>query len=71
MLSWTGSDYDWVDAASGATGGGTDKVFVENDQAVTSNYTIVAAKNAMTAGPITINSGVSVTIETGGRWVVL
>jgi hypothetical protein len=31
----------------------------------------VATKNAMTAGPITVNAGVTVTIETGGRWVVL
>ena len=52
-------------------GGAADGIFYENDQAVASSYTIVAAKNAMTAGPITINNGVTVTIETGGRWVVL
>ena len=52
-------------------GGAADGVFYENEQAVASNYTIVATKNAMTAGPITINSGVTVTIETGARWVVL
>jgi len=52
-------------------GGAADGIFYENDQAVASSYTIVAAKNAMTAGPITINGGVTVTIETGGRWVVL
>ena len=55
----------------GATGGGSDEVFYENDQSVTANYTIVAAKNAMTTGPITVNAGVTVTIETGARWVVL
>ncbi len=54
-----------------AAGGAADGIFYENEQNVTSNYTIVATKNAMTAGPITIASGVSVTIETGGRWVVL
>jgi len=52
-------------------GGAADGVFYENDQAVAANYTIVATKNAMTAGPITVNSGVSVTIESGARWVVL
>ena len=52
-------------------GGAADGVFYENDQAVSSSYTITATKNAMTAGPITVNSGVSVTIETGARWVVL
>lgn len=56
----------------GSIGGGAeDGVFYENEQAVSSNYTIIATKNAMTAGPITINDGVTVTIETGGRWVVL
>lgn len=52
-------------------GGAADGIFYENDQAVAANYTIVATKNAMTTGPITINSGVTVTIETGARWVVL
>ncbi len=52
-------------------GGAADGIFYENEQAVSSSYTILATKNAMTAGPITINSGVTVTIETGARWVVL
>ena len=52
-------------------GGAADGIFYENEQNVTADYTIVATKNAMTAGPITIASGVSVTIETGGRWIVL
>ena len=53
----------------GATGGGSDRVFFENAQTVTPNYTIGdtfgAACNAMAAGPITINSGVTVTINSG------
>tara|TARA_R110002167_G_scaffold365727_1_gene591170 strand:- start:1941 stop:4109 length:2169 start_codon:yes stop_codon:yes gene_type:complete len=52
-------------------GGAVDGIFYENEQAVTANYTIAATKNAMTAGPITVNGGVTVTIETGARWVVL
>jgi len=52
-------------------GGAADGVFYENEQNITGNYTIAATKNAMTTGPITIASGVSVTIETGARWVVL
>tara|TARA_R100000231_G_scaffold134345_1_gene107829 strand:- start:193 stop:516 length:324 start_codon:yes stop_codon:yes gene_type:complete len=47
------------------TGGGSDAVFFENDQAVTTNYTITNGKNAMAAGPITINSGVTVTVGSG------
>jgi len=47
------------------TGGGSDAVFYENDQAVTADYTITNGKNAMAAGPISINSGVTVTIGSG------
>lgn len=55
----------------GATGGGSDEVFIQNDKVVTTNYTIPTDKNAMTTGPITINDGVSVTVSDGARWVVL
>lgn len=61
----------WGSIGGGATGGSGDQVFVENDQTVTANYTITTDKNAMSTGPITIDSGVSVTIPTGSVWVVL
>ena len=51
--------------SAGATGGGSDEVFYENDQTVTTNYTITNGKNAMAAGPISINSGVTVTVGSG------
>jgi hypothetical protein len=57
--------------AAGATGGGTDKIFWENDQTVTTNYTITNGQNAMSAGPITINSGVTVTVGSGEIWTVV
>ena len=55
----------------GATGGGSDEIFYENDQAVTTNYTVTASHNAVTAGPITVNNGITVTIPSGVRWVVV
>jgi hypothetical protein len=54
-----------------ARGGSTDQVFYENDKTVTSNYTITSGKNAMTAGPVTISTGVTVTVPTGSRWVIV
>ena len=51
--------------SAGATGGGSDEIFYENGQTVTTNYTITNGKNAMAAGPITINSGVTVTVGSG------
>lgn len=58
-------------AAAGATGGGSDEIFYENGQNVTTNYTITNGKNAMSAGPITIDSGVTVTVGTGETWTVV
>lgn len=43
----------------------------ENAQTVTANYTISTNKNAMSVGPITVNSGVAVTIPTGSNWTIL
>ena len=61
----------WGSIGGGATGGGSDQVFIENSQTVTTNYTLTTGKNAMSTGPITINSGVVVTVPSTQRWVVL
>jgi hypothetical protein len=61
----------WGAIGGGATGGGSDDVFYENGQTVTTNYTLTTSKNAVTAGPCTINSGVTVTIPSGSSWVVV
>lgn len=61
----------WGAVGGGATGGGSDAVFIENDQTVTTNYTVPSNKNAMATGPITVNSGVTVTVSDGSRWVVI
>ena len=57
--------------AGGAVGGSTDQVFWENDQAVTTSYAITNGKNAGSFGPITINSGVTVTVGSGETWSVI
>jgi hypothetical protein len=61
----------WGQIGGGATGNGGNQVFVLNDQTVTSSYTIPATKNASSAGPITINTGVVVTVDTGSTWVIV
>ena len=61
----------WGALGGGATGGGSDSVFVENSDDVTTSYTITSGKNAMSVGPITVEAGVVVTIPTGSRWVIL
>jgi len=57
--------------AGGATGGGTNQVFWENDQTITTSYAITNGKNAGSFGPITINSGVTVTVGSGETWSVV
>ena len=59
-----------IGGGAGATGGGTDQVFFESDQAVTTDYTLTASKNAHTVSP-TINSGVTVTVPSGAILVIL
>jgi hypothetical protein len=61
----------WGQLGGGATGGGADQVFVENGQVVTTSYTLPGTKNASSTGPITIDDGVSVTVSSGSRWVVI
>jgi hypothetical protein len=58
-------------APSTAAGGGTDRVFFENQQNVSSDYTITTGYNAGTFGPITVNSGVTVTIPSDAIWTVV
>lgn len=61
----------WGSVGGGATGGGTDDVFYENGQTVTTNYTLTTNKNAVSSGPITIASGITVTVPSGSNWVVV
>ena len=53
------------------TGGGTDGVFYLNDNTVNTSYTIPLNKNALSAGPITIAVGATVTINAGSNWLVV
>jgi len=55
----------------GARGGAGNHVFFESDTTIFADYEITSGKNALTAGPVTINSGVTVTVPTGARWVIV
>lgn len=57
-------DNTWTNAASSG-------IFYENGQTVTADYTITSGNNAMSAGPITINTGVNVTVPTNSNWVIV
>ena len=61
----------WAAAGGGAVGNGTDQIFWENDQTITGNYSITNNKNAGSFGPVTIQSGVTVTVGAGETWTVV
>ena len=71
ILKSDGTDISWGDAAAGATGAGSDKIFWENGQTVTQNYTITNNYNAGTFGPVTINNSVTVTVGAGETWTIV
>ena len=65
-LTTDGTNASW--AASGASAGGA---IWENTTSITANYTLTTSKNGLSVGPMNIASGVSVTVPSGQRWVVL
>ncbi len=74
LAAWDSGVGDFVKVAGGgggATGGGANEVFFENDQTVTNDYTIPGTKNAGTFGPITVDSGVTVTVSSGAVWTIV
>lgn len=69
FYGWRGTM--WLPIGGGATGGGTDDVFYENSQTVSTSYEITAGKNAGSFGPVTIAGGVTVTVPSGSVWTVV
>ena len=60
----------WASVGGGATGGGSDTWAVEHDNTITQSYTISTGKNVISAGPLTVNSGATVTVPSGSTWVI-
>jgi hypothetical protein len=70
VLTSNGTTATWAASA----GGGSNITALglwENNASITANYTIGTGNNATSAGPISVASGVAVTVPTGSTWVVL
>ncbi len=67
-LGTDGTDASWNTLDTDANS--TTKGLYEHANTISADYTIAAGNNALTAGPITINTGVSVSIPTGSTWVI-
>ena len=66
-----GSSLSNLPAGAPVGGASTNTVFFENDKAVAVNYQITSTKNAMSAGPISINAGIAVTVPSGCSWTIV
>ena len=64
-LLYKPSTGEWQSTVLNATNG-----IVVNSATISENYTIATGNNALSAGPITINSGITVTVSSGSVWVV-
>ena len=53
-----------------STGGGGSSIILENIQTISSDYVVSSNYNGMSVGPVTVNTGVSVTVGTGQRWLI-
>jgi hypothetical protein len=59
-------------SAWGSIGGGaTEDAIYENSATISENITIVTGRNGMSTGPISVDGGVTVTVESGARYVVI
>ena len=68
--STTSTGVIWA-AASGGGSNITTQGLWENALTISTNYSITSGNSAMSAGPITVATGVTVTVPSGSRWVVL
>ena len=67
-LTTDGSTASWAELSVGASAGG---VIWENSTEITANYTLATGKNGFSVGPVTVAAGVSVTVPSGQKWVVV
>ena len=65
FLTTDGTTADWANT------GAINDVFWENSQTLATSYSIPNGKSAVTAGPVTLSSGVTVTLGATSRWVVV
>jgi len=66
-----GSNLSNLPASAPVGGSSSNKVFFENDKVVSVNYQITSTKNAMTAGPVSVNAGIAVTVPSGCSWTIV
>lgn len=69
-IIYDGTEFQ-LSAGAGAGNSGANGVMLINKTEVIADYTLPAGSNALSVGPITIDSGVAVTVTSGQQWVVI
>ncbi len=70
-FSGDGSNLTNLPPSAPVGGSASNKVFFENDKVISVNYQITSTKNAMTAGPVSVNAGIAVTVPSGCSWTIV
>ena len=70
-MGYLGAQPGVTSVTVGASGAGTDHVFYKNDQTVNTSFTLEATQNAMSAGPVAVANGVTVTVSAGAVWTIV
>jgi hypothetical protein len=68
-LTTDGTDPSWETLDTDANS--TTKGLYEHSNTIAANYTIGSGNNAMSAGTVTLGSGITVTVPSGSRWVIV
>lgn len=71
QVTYDGTQFQLVSGAGSSGGAVAGGVLYENATTLTANYTLTTGKNAMMVGPLTVSSGVSLTVPSGARLVIL
>lgn len=67
FLTTNGVDASWVEVQSNSTPFG----LFEHAHTISADYTIATGNNAISGGPVTIDSGVTVTVPSGSTWTIV
>jgi|DEB0MinimDraft_4_1074332.scaffolds.fasta_scaffold107031_2 hypothetical protein len=62
-------DMAWADVMPTGTSG--EEIFYNNETEVNNDYTVPSSTNSMSAGPVTVASGITITVSSGSTWTVV
>lgn len=71
LVSDASGTLSFASIGGGATGGGSDAWALEHDNTITTSYSISSGRNVISAGPLTQNSGATITVPAGTIWRVI